>query len=77
MTEHDDSQGPEKPSTEGRRKAAALGTSPTPPPGTPKRIYFFAAAPEGKVDAEGIAEHIADLREVLDASARSSGDDQP
>ena len=76
MSKQDDEQAPEEPSAVGRAKAAALGTSTTPPPGTPKRIYFFAAAPDGKVDAKGVAEHVADLGNVLDAARNTVDGDE-
>jgi hypothetical protein len=68
MIEQSGEDGPKKPSAEAYARAAALGASNTPPPGTPKRLYFFAAAPEGKVDAAGVAEHLSELGEILDAS---------
>jgi hypothetical protein len=43
-----------------------------PPPGIPRRIYFFARPPVSSRDAVGLADHIGDLRNVLRQADRAA-----
>lgn len=43
-------------------------TSNVPPPGTPRRVYWFSAPPTTATEAEAISEHIEDLHDVLERS---------
>lgn len=77
MVEHDGKEDPAEVAPRGLAEATRQSTSTTPPPGTPKRIYFFAAAPGGKVDASGVAQHVADLGEILHRSKERPADPGP
>ncbi|WP_426571368.1 hypothetical protein [Aquihabitans sp. McL0605] len=48
-------------------------TSNVPPPGTPRRPYWFSAPPTTAMEAEVLSEHIEDLHDILERSDPHGG----
>lgn len=47
-------------------KPVTIHTSNVPPPGTPRRVYWFSTPPTTAQEAETISDHVGAVRDVLD-----------
>lgn len=49
-------------------RPVTVETSNVPPPGMPRRVYWFSASPSTRDEAETIGAHIEGLHDLLDAA---------
>lgn len=47
-------------------KPVTIHTTNVPPPGTPRRVYWFSASPTTANEAEAISDHIGAAHDLLD-----------